>query len=76
MSCHVELDFNDDGTVTMTGRPKKGAEITTTVLGSADQTITVSILAGDDNTKTHALMIGTKAAIDHARMMQTYGWAA
>lgn len=57
MSAHVEFDFNDDGTVTMTSRPSKQEAVCTARLESYANGWHVRVAAGKDDTVTHRILI-------------------
>ena len=69
MTAHLELDFSDDGTVTMTHRQTKSSPVGTSVTKVAkDSEISyIAVKAGNDETVTHEIHIGTVAAMKAQR---------
>lgn len=55
MSAHLELDFNDDGSIALTSRTVKGGEIQTREL--AKPWAEILIRGGDDDTVTHRVAV-------------------
>lgn len=67
MSCHLELDFNDDGTVVMTAKPTKEAEPVKTTwppFPDWDAAVVTVLGALDNETCTHKIIIANKNTID------------
>lgn len=65
MSAHIEFDFNDDGTVTMTHRKTKDGETQQTVFPASkdNQLAMIAIHGGTEMGVTHQILVGTNAAI-------------
>jgi len=68
MPVHVEFDFNDDGTVTMTHKQAPGGEIVKTALAR--------VLAGADDSHSHTVWIGTKQHLSRDRFLDALEWAS
>ena len=64
MSAHIELDFANDGTVTLTHRPSKNAPVRTSVsiINTPSSKGIIGIKAEDDETVTHYVTIVTADA--------------
>jgi hypothetical protein len=73
LSCHVEFDFNDDGTVTVTHRRAKGEEYVKTVVLDGKPledgiVLTQPVAGGETNEHTHTIQIGTKDTMERRRV--------
>lgn len=75
MSAHLELDFNDDGTITMTHRPAKGVDVIKSVICQEpldnDHMAMIVVKAGSDESITHKVLIGTTEAINNGPLHGT-----
>lgn len=64
MSAHLKLDFDNDGTVTLTHRKSKDAPLGTSVsvIDTPSSKGEIGVKAGDDETVTHFITITTADA--------------
>lgn len=74
MSCHVEIDFHDDGSITMLARPQKGEEPCVVnykdgAVVEPEEVIVIPVLGGDTDVRTHGIMIADWPTILHVQHM-------
>lgn len=57
MSCHLELDFNDDGTITLTSKADKNGKVREHIYPATPTLKIVRVKAGADDKYTHQVVI-------------------